>query len=67
MINVTVVLTFGVVLNGELNEGELIEMLEMCHLADDVLWYVYEYIDLGEGEEEMTFKIYALYCVKIIS
>ena len=67
MINFTIVLTFGVVLNGKLNEGELIEMLEMYHRADDVLCCVYEYIDLGEGEEEMTFKIYALYCVKIIS
>ena len=67
VINVTIVLTFGVVLNGKLNEGELIETLEMYHLVDDVLWCVYEYIDLGEGEEEMTFKIYALYCVKIIT
>ena len=67
VINFTIVLTFGVVLNGKLNEGELIEMLEMYHLADDVLCCVYEYIDLGEGEEEMTFKIYALYCVKIIT
>ena len=67
VINVTIVLTFGVVLNGKLNEGELIEMLEMYHLVDGVLWCVYEYIDLGEGEEEMTFKIYALYCVKIIT
>ena len=48
------------------NEGELIETLEMYHLVDDVLWRVYEYIDLGQGEE-MTFKIYALYCVKIIT